>query len=142
MLHLRLHPGLRRLRLGRRAARRLPGVMAIHHETSRCACSARLPIPRYPASTRTCSSSPCRSQPEGAGRDAGDRSLRMVHQTGGGGGSVPMCSFIPKCHWFPFLVWCISGSRALLSFPVDDGTEMMVASTMLPFFSSTPRSAR
>ncbi len=56
--------------------------------------------------------------------------------------SVPMCSFIPKCHWFPFLVRCISGSRALLSFPVDDGAEMMVASTMLPFFSKTPRSAR
>ncbi len=25
-------------------------------------------------------------------------------------------------------------SRALLSFPVDDGAEMMVASTILPFF--------
>ncbi len=52
--------------------------------------------------------------------------------------SVPMCSFIPKCHRFPFLVWCISGPRALLSFPVDDGAEMMVASTMPPFFSRTP----
>ncbi len=57
-------------------------------------------------------------------------------------GSVPMCSFIPKCHRFPFLVWCIPGSWALLSFPVDDGAEMMVASTMLPFFSRTPRLAR
>ena len=50
----------------------------------------------------------------------------------------PMCSFIPKCHRFPFLVWCISGSRALLSFLVDDGAEMMVASTMPPFFSTPP----
>ncbi len=54
----------------------------------------------------------------------------------------PMCSFIPKCRRFPFFVRCISGSRALLSFPVDDGVEMMVASTMPPFFSKTPRSAR
>ncbi len=46
-----------------------------------------------------------------------------------------MCSFIPKCHRFPFPVWCISGSRALLPFPVDDGAEMMVASTMPPSFS-------
>ena len=57
-------------------------------------------------------------------------------------GSVPMCSFIPKCHRVPFLVWRVSGSRALLLFPVDDGAEMMVASTMLPSFSRTPRSAR
>ncbi len=49
-----------------------------------------------------------------------------------------MCSFIPKCHRFPFLVWCISGSRALLPFPVDDGAETIVASTMLPFFSKPP----
>src|SRR4030088_771159 len=27
--------------------------------------------------------------------------------------STPICAFIPKCHWLPFLVWCISGSRAL-----------------------------
>ena len=47
-----------------------------------------------------------------------------------------MCSFILKCHWFPFLVRCISGSRALLSFLVDDSAKMMVASTMLPSFSA------
>ncbi len=47
-------------------------------------------------------------------------------------GSVPMRSFIR----------CISGPRVLLSFPVDDGTEMMVTSTMLPSFSRTPRSVR
>ena len=58
-------------------------------------------------------------------------------------GSVSMCSFIPKCRRFPFLVRYISGSRALLLFLVDDGAEMMVASTMMPFFSSPPpRSAR
>ncbi len=39
---------------------------------------------------------------------------------------------------FPFLVRGISGSRALLSFLVNDGAEMMVASTMLPSFSGTP----
>ena len=69
MLHPRPHPGLRSLRPGRGAARasvrRWPGGMAIRHDTSRCACSARLPIPRHPESPRTCSSSPCRSLPEG-----------------------------------------------------------------------------
>ena len=27
--------------------------------------------------------------------------------------SAPMCAYIPKYHWLPFLVWCISGSRCL-----------------------------
>ena len=39
---------------------------------------------------------------------------------------------IPKCHWIPFLVWCISGSRVLTSFLVELGAAMMVASTMVP----------
>ncbi len=51
--------------------------------------------------------------------------------------SVPTCSFIPKCRWFPFLVRCISGSRALLPFPADDGAKTMVASTRPPSFSRT-----
>ena len=34
---------------------------------------------------------------------------------------------MPKCHWLPFLVWCISGSRALLLFLVEDGAAMIVA---------------
>src|SRR5947207_4119191 len=41
--------------------------------------------------------------------------------------STPICAFIPKCHWLPFLVWCISGSRALLLFFVEGGAAMMVA---------------
>ncbi len=36
-------------------------------------------------------------------------------------GPVPTGSFIPRCRRFPFPVRCIFGSRALLSFPVDDG---------------------
>src|SRR5438270_13015643 len=35
--------------------------------------------------------------------------------------STPICAFIPKCHWLPFLVWCISGSRAWLLFLVEGG---------------------
>ena len=35
--------------------------------------------------------------------------------------STPMCAFIPKYHWLPFLVWCISGSRSLLAFLVEEG---------------------
>src|SRR5215831_5706621 len=42
--------------------------------------------------------------------------------------STPKCAFIPKYHWLPFLVWCISGSRAL----------MMVASTIVPVASFIP----
>src|SRR5437763_14278691 len=25
--------------------------------------------------------------------------------------STPKCPFMPKYHWFPFFVWCISGAR-------------------------------
>src|SRR4051794_25880417 len=35
--------------------------------------------------------------------------------------STPICAFMPKCHSLPFLVWCISGSRALLLFLVEGG---------------------
>ena len=33
--------------------------------------------------------------------------------------STSKCSFIPKHHWLPFLVWCISGSRALSAFLIE-----------------------
>jgi len=53
--------------------------------------------------------------------------------------SVPICSFIPKCQSLPFMVWCISGSRSCLSFFVEVGAAMIVASTIVPNFSSSPR---
>ena len=40
-----------------------------------------------------------------------------------------------KYHWFPFFVWCISGSRSPLRFFVDDGASMMLASTIVPVFN-------
>ena len=43
--------------------------------------------------------------------------------------------WIPKYHWFPFFVWCISGSRSPLRFFVDDGASMMLASTIVPVFN-------
>lgn len=46
--------------------------------------------------------------------------------------STPMCAFIPKFHWLPFRVWCISGSRFPLAFLVDEGAWIMVASIMVP----------
>ena len=46
--------------------------------------------------------------------------------------STPMCNFIPKYHWFPLRVWCISGSRAPARFFVDDGALMILASTIVP----------
>jgi hypothetical protein len=52
--------------------------------------------------------------------------------------STPMCAFMPKCHWLPFLVWCISGSRSPLLFLVELGAAISVASTTVPLLSSNP----
>ena len=43
-----------------------------------------------------------------------------------------MCAFMPKYHWLPFLVWCMSGSRLPSRFFVELGAAMMVASTSVP----------
>jgi hypothetical protein len=45
-----------------------------------------------------------------------------------------MCAFMPKCHWLPFFVWCISGSRSPVLFLVELGAAMSVASTTVPVF--------
>ena len=50
---------------------------------------------------------------------------RMDHT----GGDI-VCAFIPKCHWSPFLVWCIAGSLAFALFLVEAGAAMMVASVL------------
>jgi hypothetical protein len=55
--------------------------------------------------------------------------------------SVPMCSFIPKCQFLPFLVCFISGSRVAVAFLVELGAAMMVASTMVPERSNSPRAS-
>jgi hypothetical protein len=47
---------------------------------------------------------------------------------------------MPKCHWLPFLVWCISGSRCPWSFLVELGAAIKVASTTVPVLSIRPRS--
>src|SRR5262249_18264342 len=54
----------------------------------------------------------------------------------------PKCAFIPKYHWVPFFVWCISGSRCLSAFLVDDGALMIVASTIVPVASFSPFAAK
>ena len=51
-------------------------------------------------------------------------------------GSVPTCSFIPKCHAFPLRVCFISGSRAWAAFFVELGAAMIVASMIVPLWSS------
>ena len=56
--------------------------------------------------------------------------------------STPMCTFIPKRHWFPFLVWCISGSRSPDQFLADGGGAMMAASTMAPSRNFSPWDSR
>ena len=39
---------------------------------------------------------------------------------------------MPKYHWLPFLVWCISGSRSPEAFLVELGAAISVASTTVP----------
>src|ERR1035437_8246001 len=56
--------------------------------------------------------------------------------------STPICAFNPTYHWFPFLVWCISGSRSPLEFLVDEGAWMMVASTIVPVAMRMPLAFR
>ena len=52
--------------------------------------------------------------------------------------STPMWAFMPKYHWLPFLVWCISGSRSPWAYFVELGAAIFVASTTAPFFSVSP----
>jgi hypothetical protein len=49
-----------------------------------------------------------------------------------------MCAFMPKYHWLPFFVWCISGSRSPLAFLVELGAAISVASTTVPARSIKP----
>ena len=49
---------------------------------------------------------------------------------------------MPKYQVFPFLVWCIFGSRSPSRFSVDDGTARMVALTTVPALNRKPREAR
>src|SRR6266849_353406 len=56
--------------------------------------------------------------------------------------STPTWAFIPKYHWLPFLVWCISGSRCCSRFLVDVGACRMVASTIVPVVMRTPRACK
>ena len=50
--------------------------------------------------------------------------------------SVPTWIFMPKYHCCPLRVCCISGSRVFVAFFVELGAAMIVASTMVPAFSS------
>ncbi len=77
MLHPRPHPSLRQ---SRRAARCLPGFMAMCHEISRCACSARYRSRDIRRQSGPASSRRAEAGLKASGRDAGGRSLRMVHQ--------------------------------------------------------------
>ena len=47
-----------------------------------------------------------------------------------------------RATWLPFLVWCISGSRALPPFLVVLDAAMLMASTVVPARMSRPCSAR
>ena len=53
-------------------------------------------------------------------------------------GSTPMCSLLPKRHWFPFFVWHISGSRFFSLFLGSAQASMIVASTIVPQHATPP----
>ena len=54
--------------------------------------------------------------------------------------STPICAFIPKNHWLPFFVWCISLSCFLSLFLVEEGAVISVASTIAPSRRNNSRS--
>ena len=57
---------------------------------------------------------------------------------------VERCGYIPKYHWLPFLVWCISGSRSffLFLFLVELGAAIKVASMIVSCFMVIPLALR
>src|SRR5690242_20337911 len=76
-------------------------------------------------------------------RAVGDIGGRRHHGVDQLGAAVhPKCAFMPKYHWLPFLVWCISGSRAFSAFLVEDGALMIVASTIVPVATFSPFPAK
>ena len=84
------------------------------------------PRPRSPRRRRPVS--PARG---GAGRFAKcpPRSRRWRRRCGRGRWRGPCRgAFIPKCHWLPFLVWGISGSRCFARFLLADGAATSVSS--------------
>jgi hypothetical protein len=103
-----------------------------------CARGACYPItsrsPRSAWSPHTRLSLPCiRSKQYRAVGNIGRRRHHRVDQLAA---AVDLeCAFIPKYHWLPFLVLCISGSRALSAFLLDDGALMIIASTTVSTFS-------
>ena len=56
--------------------------------------------------------------------------------------SIPVWTFIPRCHWLRFLVSCISGSRFHYLFLVELGVAIKVASTIMPYLLVMPRALR
>ena len=54
--------------------------------------------------------------------------------------STPTYALYPKCQVFPFFVEWASGSRFFSLFLVLVGAKISVESTIVPFFSSSPRS--
>src|SRR5262245_5544194 len=58
----------------------------------------------------------------GQHRAVGSISRRRHHRMDQlGAVSTPKCAFMPKYHWLPFFVRCISGSRDYSAFLVEDG---------------------
>ena len=49
---------------------------------------------------------------------------------------------MPKHHWFPFFVWCISGSLSPFLLLVELGAAIKVASMIVPCFMAMPLALR
>ena len=82
--------------------------------------SPRFSAPVYPASAWALFSFPC-SNAWVCAMSATFAAVPVSVCTRPEPASTPMCAFIPKCHWLPFLVWCISGSRSRRAFLVELG---------------------
>ncbi len=50
--------------------------------------------------------------------------------------STPMSALYPKNHLIPFLTECASESRFFSAFFIEDGADIIVESTMVPFSRS------
>src|SRR5206468_6855075 len=72
--------------------------------------------------------------------DIGRRRHRRMDQLGAA--VDPEMRLHPEIPLVALFVWCISGSRALSAFLVEDGALMIVASTIVPVATFSPFAAK
>ena len=95
----------------------------------------RLPAPVYPLSPKSSSSLP-RSSSEVMFALWMFAAAVLTVCTKPVSLSTPICALYPRNHWLSFFVECASGSRFFSAFFVEDGTKIIVESTIVPFFKN------